>query len=78
MKFSRFTLFLALLLVQPVQAQTSALVSTAAQTQTPWLYEGSDVPVDASWTFGTLSNGLRYAVKHNDVPAGPSVDPGAD
>ena len=70
MRFSRFILFSALLLVQPVQAQTSAVVSTVAQGQTPWLYEGSDVPVDVSWTFGTLSNGLRYAVKHNDVPAG--------
>jgi zinc protease len=37
---------------------------------TPWLYENSDIPVDTSWTFGTLENGLRYAVKKNDVPAG--------
>ena len=35
----------------------------------PWLYKGSDVPVDKAWTFGTLSNGLRYAVRHNAVPA---------
>jgi zinc protease len=36
----------------------------------PWLYEGSDIPVDKSWTFGKLDNGVRYAVKRNLVPAG--------
>ncbi len=73
MKFSRFALFSALLLVQPVQAQTAAAppATTAPKpAQTPWLYEGSDVPVDTSWTFGVLPNGLRYAVKRNAVPAG--------
>jgi zinc protease len=42
----------------------------AAPANTPWLYEGSDVPIDKSWTFGVLPNGLKYAVKRNDVPAG--------
>ena len=46
----------------PVEAQTAA--------ELPWLYKGSDVPVDTSWTFGKLENGLRYAVKNNQVPAG--------
>jgi len=36
----------------------------------PWLYKNSDVPVDKSWTFGELDNGMRYAVKHNGVPPG--------
>lgn len=36
----------------------------------PWLYENSDVPIDPAWTFGTLSNGLRYAVRRNGVPPG--------
>ncbi|APG63042.1 hypothetical protein LPB140_09855 [Sphingorhabdus lutea] len=36
----------------------------------PWLYEGSDLPVDESWTFGTLANGIKFAVKKNIVPAG--------
>ena len=36
----------------------------------PWLYENSDVPVDKSWVFGELDNGLRYAVKRNGVPPG--------
>lgn len=35
----------------------------------PWLYRGSDIPVDDEWVFGELSNGLRYAVRQNDIPA---------
>jgi zinc protease len=54
-----------------VYAQSVQTAETVAQTDAlPWLYEGSDVPVDKSWTFGTLPNGLRYAVKKNVVPAG--------
>ena len=62
----------ALALLLPAQAafaETTAVTETKA-VQTPWLYENSDVPVDASWTFGVLENGLRYAVKKNVVPAG--------
>ncbi|NJC35274.1 zinc protease [Sphingomonas jejuensis] len=36
----------------------------------PWLYQGSDIPVDPQWLFGTLPNGLRYAVRRNGVPPG--------
>lgn len=36
----------------------------------PWLYENSDVPIDTAWRFGTLSNGLRYAIRRNGVPPG--------
>jgi hypothetical protein len=36
----------------------------------PWLYRGSDVPVDREWKFGELPNGLRYAVRKNGVPPG--------
>ena len=42
----------------------------ATAPEKPWLYEGSDLPVDTSWTFGELPNGLRYAVKNNVVPSG--------
>jgi zinc protease len=48
-----------------------AAATTAPQSaETPWLYIGSDVPVDTSWTFGVLPNGLKYAVKKNVVPQG--------
>lgn len=35
-----------------------------------WLYKGSDITPDPGWRFGTLSNGLRYAVRRNGVPPG--------
>ena len=62
----------ALLLAPAAYAQDAAPAAAvkASPIKQPWLYEGSDVPVDTSWTFGELPNGLRYAVKKNDVPAG--------
>ncbi|WP_373473738.1 M16 family metallopeptidase [Sphingorhabdus lacus] len=71
-KFSQALALAALLLSSTAYAQTAAPVaaSAAKPAKQPWLYEGSDVPVDESWTFGVLPNGLRYAVKKNDVPAG--------
>lgn len=63
-------------------ASTSLLPSTAtAQTAAPsspaaapsggvWMAQGSDIPVDAAWRFGTLPNGLRYAVRRSSQPAG--------
>lgn len=38
--------------------------------RTPWLYANSDIPHDPEWRFGTLPNGLRYAVRKNGVPPG--------
>lgn len=38
------------------------------EDETPWLYEGSNVPVDREWVFGKMANGLRYAVRKNGVP----------
>ncbi|MFA5989035.1 MAG: insulinase family protein [Sphingomonas sp.] len=35
-----------------------------------WLYKGSDITPDPAWYFGTLPNGLRYAVRRNGVPPG--------
>lgn len=68
---SKTLVFAALLLTTSAYAQTVPATNVAATpVKQPWLYEGSDVPVDDTWTFGTLPNGLRYAVKQNDVPAG--------
>lgn len=39
-----------------------------ARTAVPWLYRGSDIPVDREWIFGELPNGVRYAVRRNGVP----------
>lgn len=42
----------------------------AAVPADDWLYAGSDIPRDIGWTFGTLPNGLRFAVRNNGVPPG--------
>ncbi len=43
----------------------------AVSADTPsWLYKGSDITPDPDWHFGTLPNGLRYAVRRNGVPPG--------
>jgi zinc protease len=59
----------------PLAARTMAAATPAEQGTTqaqvrPWLYENSDVPIDTAWRFGTLPNGLRYAVRRNGVPPG--------
>ena len=69
--FSNALAFAALLLSTPAFAQAApAATKVGKPAKQPWLYEGSDVPVDDTWTFGVLPNGVRYAVKKNDVPAG--------
>jgi zinc protease len=78
------TLLASLALVQPLLAQQAAPPPAPAQTPAPppvpapkalqtngtvpWLYRGSDVPVDDKWLFGQMKNGLRYAVRRNGVP----------
>ena len=36
----------------------------------PWIYRGTDIPVDEEWLMGELPNGVRYAVRNNGVPPG--------
>jgi zinc protease len=54
-------LALSLLVAAPLFAQTG---------DRGWFYRGSDIPPDPAWTFGTLPNGLRYAIRRNALPAG--------
>ncbi|MEL7729404.1 insulinase family protein [Citromicrobium bathyomarinum] len=61
--------------VQPHPTDFSTKPSAAAEPaslqspdETPWLYEGSNIPVDREWRFGVLDNGLRYATRANGVP----------
>ncbi|WP_435417176.1 insulinase family protein [Parerythrobacter aurantius] len=58
--------------VAPAPPQTIKPVpvpqSLQGDDEVPWLYEGSNVPVDREWKFGELDNGLRYAVRRNGVP----------
>jgi zinc protease len=34
----------------------------------PWIYRGTDIPIDTEWLMGELPNGLRYAVRRNGAP----------
>ncbi len=54
----------------PARAQVQAGAPSVGGQADPWLYRKSDIPHDAEWQFGELSNGLRYAVRHNGVPPG--------
>ncbi|WP_237437905.1 M16 family metallopeptidase [Altericroceibacterium endophyticum] len=62
-----------------VQAQQAApTVSVAVEPSAPqpqylkpddpWIYRGTDIPVDKEWLFGEMPNGVRYAVRRNGVP----------
>ena len=55
-------LFLALLLLVAAPAWAAG--------DSSWFYANSDIAPDPAWTFGTLPNGLRYAVRRNAVPEG--------
>ncbi|NNC58594.1 MAG: insulinase family protein, partial [Erythrobacter sp.] len=57
---------------EPVQSSPTVErpASLQGEGEVPWLYEGSNVPVDREWKFGVLDNGLRYAVRRNGVPPG--------
>ena len=56
----RCLLALMILVAAPVQAAGDA----------GWFYRGTDIQPDPAWVFGTLPNGLRYAVRRNPLPAG--------
>lgn len=56
----RYCLLLFLLLAAPLQAAGDS----------SWFYGKTDIPPDPAWTFGTLPNGLRYAIRRNAVPEG--------
>ena len=51
-------------------AQATPPASLQGEGETPWIYEGSDVPRDPEWLWGKMDNGLRYAVRRNGVPPG--------
>jgi len=70
-----FALLLPLaLLTAPAAAQKNVQPTPPASLQTgdetPWIYEGSDVPRDKEWLWGEMANGVRYAVRRNGVPPG--------
>jgi zinc protease len=52
----------------PAEPPVPAPQALQTNGEAPWLYRGSDVPVDDKWLFGEMKNGLRYAVRRNGVP----------
>ena len=54
-----------------------AAPSIAQSGDADWLYRGSDIARDPAWRFGTLPNGLRYAVRRNALPSRAGFDPRA-
>ncbi len=73
--------FLPLAVILPVAAPLPALAQTPctirataedqpqfARPDDPWIYRGTDIPIDTQWLFGEMPNGVRYAVRQNDVP----------
>ena len=55
---------------RPAAASAVSALPPLPPQDDPWLYQGSDVPHDKEWSFGTLTNGLRWAVRANAVPPG--------
>lgn len=63
----------------PLAAQQAAVAPAAtaalpaprfAQPNDPWIYRGTDIPIDEEWLFGEMPNGVRYAVRRNGAPPG--------
>ena len=58
--------------ISPLPPATSQPVAGPqfAQPDDPWIYRGTDIPIDREWLMGELPNGVRYAVRNNGVPPG--------
>lgn len=58
----------------PPQAESGPIPTkppaTPLNASRGWFYENSDIPTDPEWKFGSLPNGLRYAIRNGDVPPG--------
>jgi len=54
-------------LAEPPSAKPVATAASPAPV--PWMFQGSDLPVDDKWRYGILPNGLRYAIRQNKFPA---------
>lgn len=54
----------------PALTATSLPAPRYAQPDDPWIYRGTDIPIDQEWLFGEMPNGVRYAVRRNSAPPG--------
>ena len=67
---SRAGIYENLLALDAARLAPSARQGQASAAPTPWPQAGSDLPADPSVRFGTLPNGMRYAIKRNTTPTG--------
>ncbi|OYX66960.1 MAG: peptidase M16 [Sphingomonadales bacterium 32-64-17] len=51
-----------------IQAIPGEDVPKYARPDDPWIFRGTDIPIDDEWLMGELPNGVRYAVRENGVP----------
>ncbi|MDB4474279.1 insulinase family protein, partial [Opitutaceae bacterium] len=52
----------------PLVCGLAALISATAFAAPPFAHESSDLPVDDTVRYGSLPNGMRYALKTNQEP----------
>jgi zinc protease len=60
----------SIMAVAPHATLASSRSPASVAPSQPWAQSQSDVPADPAVRFGTLSNGLRYAIMHNATPPG--------
>jgi zinc protease len=60
---------LLLLIAIPRPAAGNGAAANRDTGDSGWFYRGSDLAQDPAWRFGTLPNGLRYAIRRNIFPA---------
>jgi zinc protease len=64
------TFFAGFLCVTSLLATTASVAAAAAPPAVPLAHQASDLQPDADVTWGTLKNGLRYAILPNATPQG--------
>src|SRR5689334_159589 len=68
LSFALLFLFAGPILAQPPAGGPARAAPAAGDAD--WLYRGSDIARDPAWRFGTLPNGMHYAVRRSALPAG--------
>ncbi|TXI07135.1 MAG: insulinase family protein [Rhizobium sp.] len=70
MSFLHSKLSISMLYLSAVALLGTVSPLQAAPPTTPWPQAASDVQPDAAVRYGTLANGMKFAVMHNATPAG--------
>ncbi|MBS0482796.1 MAG: insulinase family protein [Proteobacteria bacterium] len=68
-----FVLSLSTLTLAACAPQVGRVASAAARPKPVWAFQVSDVPLDESYRFGQLGNGMRYVIRHNATPRGTAL-----